>query len=204
MSTNQRVAIYARVSTDDKNQDPETQLLAVRDFCKRAEWEVVREYVDKARAKDYKHRTAWAEMLKDARAHQFKVVVVFRLDRAFRSARECSNTVEDWSERGIGFKSVREDMIDTTTSSGKFVLQIMAAIAELESNIISERVSAGITRTRAEGNRYGRKSLGEKKGITRAKVEQAVKETGSLNKAAKALGISRRSVGRILKAEGET
>ena len=152
-----KVALYARVSTDDKNQDPETQLYALREFCKKAEWEIVKEYVDKARAKDFKRRTAWLELLKDARHRNFKAVLVFRLDRAFRSVRECTNTVQEWHDFGIGFKSIREDVIDTTTSQGRFILHIMAAVAELESGIISERVTAGIARTRAQGNRYGRK-----------------------------------------------
>lgn len=193
-----KVALYARVSTDDKQQDPNTQLLALREFCGRAEWEIVKEYVDKARAKDYKHRTAWAQLLKDARDYQFKTVVVFRLDRAFRSSQECQNTVHDWLDRGIGFKSLREDVIDTTTSQGKFVLAIMSAVAELESDIISQRVTAGIRRTRAEGNRYGRKTLEEKRGITSQVVQDAVTKAGSLNKAAQLLKISRRSLSRIV------
>ncbi|MBA7577992.1 hypothetical protein ES708_19848 [subsurface metagenome] len=79
-----KVALYARVSTDDKEQNPETQLLALRNFCNDAGWEVYREYVDYGRAKDYKHREAWQQLQKDARQHKFKVVLVFRLDRAFR------------------------------------------------------------------------------------------------------------------------
>jgi DNA invertase Pin-like site-specific DNA recombinase len=152
-----RVAIYARVSTDDKNQDPETQLFALREFCQKAEWEIVNEYVDRARAKDYKHRVRWQHLLEDARDRAFKVVLVFRLDRAFRSVNECTNTIRYWKDIGIGFKSLREDVIDTTTSQGMFILHIMAAVAELESSIISERVTAGIARTRAQGHPYGRK-----------------------------------------------
>lgn len=152
-----KVALYARVSTDDKNQDPETQLYAMREYCRRAEYEIVGEYVDKARAKDFKHRTQWADLLKAARQHEFKMVMVLRLDRAFRSVRECVNTIQDWFDSAISFKSIREDIIDTSTSQGRFILHILAAAAELESCIISERVKDGIARTRAQGNRFGRK-----------------------------------------------
>ncbi len=154
-----KVAIYARVSTTDKNQDPETQLLPAREYCKRADWEIAGIYIDKARAKDFARRVQWAKLLEDARRLEFKVVLVFRLDRAFRSVRECVNTVGEWYERGIAFKSLREDVIDTTTSQGRFVLHVMAAVAELESSIISDRVSAGIDRYKAEGGQWGRKPL---------------------------------------------
>jgi DNA invertase Pin-like site-specific DNA recombinase len=154
-----KVALYARVSTDDKEQNPETQLFALRTFCQDAGWEIYQEYIDYARAKDYKHREAWQQLQKDARQHKFKVVLVFRLDRAFRSVRECVNLVEDWYDRGIRFKSIAEDVIDTTTAQGRFILQIMAAIAELESSIIGDRVAAGMARAKAEGKHIGRKLL---------------------------------------------
>lgn len=182
-----RVALYARVSTADKNQDPDTQLYALREFCRKAEWEIVNEYVDRARAKDYKHRTAWAKMLKDARRREFKGVLVFRLDRAFRSVRECSNTVQEWLDYGIGFKSLREDVIDTTTNQGRFILHIMAAAAELESGIISERVAAGIARTQAQGNRYGRKP----KPFDWDKVKAKLDEGATVSEVARLFGYSR-------------
>ena len=57
-----KAGLYARVSTEDKNQDPETQLYALRQFCKTAGWEVYQEYVDKARAKDYMNRGQWQQL----------------------------------------------------------------------------------------------------------------------------------------------
>lgn len=189
------VALYARVSTDDKEQNPETQLFALREFCQKADWTVVKEYTDKARAKDYKHRTAWAQLLKDARTHEFKTVLVFRLDRAFRSVRECSNTIQEWTDRGIGFKSLREDVIDTTTAQGTFMLNILASVAQLESSMISERVTAGIKRTRAEGNRYGRK----KKYVDWSRVVQGLEAGESINRLAVVLGYSRRLIYRAIK-----
>ncbi len=194
-----RVAIYARVSTDDKNQDPETQLFALREFCKKAEWEVAGEYVDKARAKDFKHRTAWGQLLAEARQRNFKAVLVFRLDRAFRSVRECSNTVQEWLDYEIGFKSLREDVIDTTTSQGRFILHIMAAVAELESGIISERVTAGIVRTRAQGNRYGRKPKPFDWPLVLAQIEAGL----PITKIAKDLHYSRARIYRAIEENGK-
>ncbi len=154
-----KVALYARVSTDDKDQNPETQLFAMRRFCEDAGWEIYEEYVDQARARDYTHRKRWQSLQRDARQHRFKAVIVFRLDRAFRSVKECSNCLEDWTGRGIAFKSVKQDVIDTTTASGRFMLNIMAAVAELESEVIGERVAAGMARAKSEGRTLGRRAL---------------------------------------------
>jgi DNA invertase Pin-like site-specific DNA recombinase len=151
-----KVALYARVSTDDKEQNPETQLLALRNFCTDMEWEISGEYVDMARAKDYKRRLQWQQLRKDARMRKFKIVLVFRLDRAFRSVRECLNTLEEWKERGIAFKSLREDVIDTSSSMGNFMIQVLAAVAELESSMISDRVTAGMARAKSQGKQLGR------------------------------------------------
>lgn len=196
-----KVALYARVSTDDKNQDPETQLFALRDFCKRSEWDIYKEYVDRARAKDYKRRTAWVELCDDAKQRMFKAVVVFRLDRAFRSVNDCSNQTAFWHDIGIGFKSLREDVIDTTTSQGKFILHIMSAVAELESSIMSDRVKAGIARTMAQGNRYGRKNITDKRGITPVHMAEVLANKGSVRAAAGYLKCSRSTITRTLGPE---
>ena len=88
-----RVGLYARVSTLDKDQDPETQLVALREFVRAQGWEIFREYVDHAPARDLTHRTAWRELLDDAARKRFKTVVVFRLDRAFRSVKDMHDTL---------------------------------------------------------------------------------------------------------------
>jgi len=195
-----KVALYARVSTDDKEQNPETQLYALRQFCADAGWEVYQEYVDQASAKDYRHRTAWQALQKDARQRRFKAVLVFRLDRAFRSVRECVNLVEEWFERGITFKSISEDVIDTTTGQGKFILHIMAAVAELESSIISDRVRAGMARVQASGKRVGRKPLN----IDVKKIYDTLKAIGNIAQAAQELGCSRAYIYRELEKCGTT
>lgn len=195
-----KAALYARVSTDDKDQNPETQLFALRQFCQDAGHEVYQEYVDRARAKDYVHRKAWRQLQKDARQHKFKVVLVFRLDRAFRSVRECLNCLEDWQERGIAFRSLKEDAIDTTTSQGKFMLQILAAVAELESAMIGERVSAGMARAKAQGKGIGRKPLA----IPVIKVCDALRGTSSVPLAAEQLKCSRPYIYKRLAEYGTT
>jgi DNA invertase Pin-like site-specific DNA recombinase len=193
-----KVALYARVSTDDKEQAPETQLYALRQFCRDANYEVYQEYVDQARAKDYARRKSWQQLLKDARQYKFKLVLVFRLDRAFRSVRECVNNLEDWHERGIGFKSIKEDMIDTSTSQGKFMLQIIAAMAELESSIIGDRVRAGMARAKSQGNTFGRKPLA----IPLQTIYNTLQEALNTTRAAKQLGCHRTYINKRLREYG--
>ncbi len=79
-----RVAIYARVSTVDKDQNPETQILPLREFVQAQGWTVAGEYVDHAPATDLRGRTAWREMLDRAARHKIDLVLVWRIDRAFR------------------------------------------------------------------------------------------------------------------------
>lgn len=195
-----KAALYSRVSTTDREQNPETQLYALRRFCQDAGWEIYQEYVDRAKAKDYVKRKAWLQLQKDARQRKFKVVLVFRLDRAFRSVRECLNLVEDWLERGIAFKSVKEDVIDTTTAQGKFILQIIAAMAELESAIIGERVAAGMARAKAENKHIGRKLLG----IPINGICSALRGSSNITQAARELGCSRAYIYQELKKHGTT
>ena len=192
-----RVAVYARVSTDDKSQNPETQLLQLREFCERAGWEIYKEYVDQARAKDYEHRTAWTQLQKDGNRRMFKFVAVYKLDRAFRSVRECCNRVEEWDAMGIRFVATSQD-IDTSTPMGRYFLHTLAAVAELESSLIGDRVSAGIRRRRAEGKPWGRKPFN----ISSQSICEALEAAGSVRIAAARLRCSIPYIYKILKPLG--
>lgn len=103
-----KTALYDRISTTDKEQDPDTQLVHLRDYCISQGWQIYREYVDRAPALDVVHRTAWRELRKDATKGKFKVVLVFKLDRAFRSVKHMHDTLYAWDILGISFKSARE------------------------------------------------------------------------------------------------
>ena len=147
-----RVALYARVSTSDKDQDPETQLLALRDYCRANGWTVTGEYVDRASGRDIGHRTEWRRLLDDESKRWFKAVVVFKLDRAFRSVKDMHDTLSAWELLGIEFRSLREQF-ETSTAVGRLLLNMLAAVAEFELEMIRERVKAGMERAR----RLGRK-----------------------------------------------
>ena len=161
-----RVALYARVSTSDKDQDPETQLMPLRDFCLAQGWECFREYVDQAPATDIAHRTAWRDLLDDAARKRFQVVLVFKLDRAFRSVKHMHDTLAAWELVGVSFKSVREQF-DTSTALGRLLLNLLASLAEFELELIRERVKAGMERARRQGHQIGRPSVWVRRGFKR-------------------------------------
>jgi DNA invertase Pin-like site-specific DNA recombinase len=96
-----KAAIYARVNTRYKDQNPETQLLKLRDASKAMGMEIYREYVDKASARDLAHSAEWSQLLDDANKWKFKTVIVFRLDRAFRSVKDLHDTPSAWDMAGV-------------------------------------------------------------------------------------------------------
>ena len=199
-----KIALYARVSTSDRDQDSETQLMALRDYCRMQGWEVVAEYVDQASARDLAHRTAWRQLLDDASRRRFKAVVVFKLDRAFRSVKDMNDTLATWDALGIQFKSIREQF-DTGTAVGRLLLNLLAAVAEFELELIRERVKAGMERARGQGKRIGRPKVTERRGFKRrfgAILERLSDGNISRRRAAQELGIGYATLKRLLDAEG--
>lgn len=150
-----RVAVYVRVSTRDKDQNPDTQILPLREYARAQGWEVVWEHVDMASALDLPGRTAWRELLKDARLRRFDLMVVLRLDRAFRSMADLHHVLEGWQPLGIHFVSLREGF-DTETASGRLIMNFLAAFGEFELSLVCERIADGLARARSRGKRLGR------------------------------------------------
>ena len=159
-----KVAIYARVSTSDKDQNPETQLMPLRDICAFQRWEVYREYVDQVSANDFAHRLAWRDLLDDAAKERFSVVLVFKFDRAFRSVKHMHDTLGAWEAVGVSFKSFREQF-DSSTAPGRLLLNLLASLAEFELELIRERVKAGMDRARRQVHRIGRPKVTDRRGF---------------------------------------
>jgi DNA invertase Pin-like site-specific DNA recombinase len=155
-----RAALYARVSTRDKDQDPEAQLAQLRHYCALAGWTVSEVYTDVGVSGSTERRAELDVLLEKAReyARPFDVVVVWKFDRFARNVGFLLRSLEQFRRCGVGFVSVTE-RIDTTTPMGKMVLTVLGAIAELESNFMSERVKAGMENARRKGKRLGRPSL---------------------------------------------
>ncbi len=190
--TSPPAALYARVSTHDKGQDPELQLAELRAYAERRQWQVVGEFVDYASGAD-KDRPALAELMSLARSRKVSVVAVWRFDRFARSTSHLLEALGEFHERDIDFVSLREQ-IDTTTTTGKLMFTIMAAVAEFERGLIRERVIAGVAKAKAAGKHCGR----PRKQVDISEAQRLLGEGVSMRAVAKKLNLSRRLLQRRL------
>src|SRR5947209_2344742 len=153
MSAN-RVALYARVSTSNGQQDPEMQLRELREYAKHRDLTIIGEYIDKMTgSKD--SRPTLNRLMADASQRQFDAILVWKLDRFGRSLRHLVNALAEFEALGIAFISLR-DNLDLSTPSGRLMFHIISAMAEFERALIQERVKAGLRNARAKGKRLGR------------------------------------------------
>ncbi len=186
-----RAALYMRVSTVD--QHPETQLHDLRALAAQRGLEIVNEYTDKISGAKAK-RPGLDQLLADARRGKFDVVVVWAFDRMARSVRHLLEVLDELNHLEIEFISFREN-IDTGGPLGRALVVIIGAIAELERNLIIERVRAGMRRAKLEGRRIGRAPLD----VDRDAVLRDRAQGMSLADIATAHRISKASVCRVLK-----
>jgi DNA invertase Pin-like site-specific DNA recombinase len=155
-----KVAIYARVSMDEKEkdhrfQDPENQLISLRDFCKLRDFEIVGEYIDKWSGAD-PNRPAFKKMFSET--YTFNAIIVWKLDRFSRETLlQTLAYLEKLKSQGVAVISVTESWLDTREDNpySKLVLAIMSWMAEEERRRISQRTRAGINKLRAIGQYNG-------------------------------------------------
>ena len=148
-----RAALYARVSTVDHEQNPETQLRLLREHAAARGWDVTHEYVDHASAADLRGRTAWRKLWDDAGS--WDVLVISKIDRAWRSVLVMLTDVERLEAGGRSFQAVTQPDLHTTGAMGRLMLSIMGAFAEWERELIRERVREGMARVREQGTKSG-------------------------------------------------
>ncbi len=145
-------AIYARVSTED--QKYEMQLHELKAYAARMGWQIV-EYVEKASSG--KLRPVFERLLSDARLRKFDVVLVWKIDRFARSTKQFLDSVLALDNYGIRFIAVTQNIdTDQQNPMGKFLMHILAAVAELERSIIVDRVRAGVAEAKRQGKHCGR------------------------------------------------
>jgi DNA invertase Pin-like site-specific DNA recombinase len=147
------VALYARVSTE--GQDPEVQLMALRAHATQRGWQVVEEFVDHGVSGGKERRPALDRLMKRAWAGHVQVVLVWRFDRLARSVKHLVAALETFRSLHVEFVSLQEQL-DTATPIGQAMFTIIGAMAQLERDIIRERVKAGLARAKARGIRLGR------------------------------------------------
>src|SRR5207249_10873995 len=149
-----RAALYMRVSTKGHGQTTETQAVALREYAAHRGFEIIEEYPDTGISGSKDSRPALDKLMKDAKARHFDVVIVARFDRFARSVSHLLRALEEFGHLGLAFISVSE-AIDTSTPMGKMIFTVLGAVAELERNLIRERVQMGITRARRQGKPLG-------------------------------------------------
>src|SRR6195256_2770922 len=153
-----RVAIYLRVSTS--KQDTDNQRRELEMVAERSGWKVVKIYEDNgiSGAKGRDQRPGLDALMKAVNAKQFDMVATWSVDRLGRSLTDLLSILQGLHEKGVGL-FLHQQGLDTTTTAGKAMFQMLGVFAEFERGIIRERVNAGLARARANGTKLGRRRL---------------------------------------------
>jgi DNA invertase Pin-like site-specific DNA recombinase len=153
-----RVAIYLRVSTS--KQDTENQLRELTAVADRSGWEIWRVYEDAgiSGAKGRDKRPGLDALLKAVNAKEFDMVAAWSVDRLGRSLTDLLSILQGLHDKGVDL-FLHQQGLDTSTTAGKAMFQMLGVFAEFERGIIRERVNAGLARARAKGTKLGRRPV---------------------------------------------
>jgi DNA invertase Pin-like site-specific DNA recombinase len=195
---NTRVALYARCSTANGQQDPEMQLRELRDYVASRGWQITDVYTDAGVSGSKDSRPALNRLMADAGRRKFDVILVWKLDRFGRSLRHLVNALAELEAIGIAFVSLR-DNLDLATPSGRLMFQIIGAMAEFERELIRERVKAGLRNARAKGKHLGRPRVF----ASHSRIETMRASGNSWRSIAKELGISMGTARRAVQSRVE-
>ncbi|WP_445489213.1 recombinase family protein [Niallia sp. 03133] len=158
-----KVALYVRVSTEDQAENGysiEAQLNTLRNHCEMLGKTIVEEYIDKGiSGKSINGRNGLKRLLEDAKKGKFNEVIVWKISRLARNTIDLLKIVEELHKNNVIFRSYSENF-ETETPMGKFALQMMGAVAELERNTIVDNVKLGMTQRAKEGKWNGGSMLG--------------------------------------------
>src|SRR3989344_4857449 len=191
-----RVAIYARVSTDQ--QTTANQLTELRAAAKRMGWKIVEEFLDDGvgGAKGREQRPAFDRLCKAAVRREFDVIMAWSVDRLGRSLRHLVDFLGEIHAKGVDLY-LHQQGIDTTTPAGKALFQMCGVFAEFERAMIQERVKAGLARGRAQGKKLGRPRGSSAGG---GAIHKARAKGRGIKKIAREVGVGVGTVQRVLAA----
>jgi DNA invertase Pin-like site-specific DNA recombinase len=194
-----RAAIYARVSTDGQTTD--NQIGELQQVAERNGWQIAQEYVDHgiSGAKGREQRPAFDALWKGATRREFDVVMVWAVDRLGRSLSHLVNFLSEIHAKKVDL-FIYQQGIDTTTPAGKALFGMMGVFSEFERSMIQERVKAGIKRFRANGRRWGRRTLQETDPDLCAKIRELRRQGRGMGVIGKVVGVSSRTVWRVLRS----
>jgi DNA invertase Pin-like site-specific DNA recombinase len=202
-TTARRAALYVRVSTTNRatsnqavfEQNPEVQELPLRQLAEQRGWNVVQVYRDRMSGAR-EDRPGLKALMADARRGAFEVVLVWRFDRFARSIEQLVLALAEFRTLGIDFVSCQE-ALDTSTPMGKAMFTIIGAMAELERNVIRERILAGLEHARGRGTKSGAPIGRPPVVFDRARVVELRAAGQSWRQIAAALSVSTRTARRV-------
>src|SRR4051794_1368822 len=189
-----RVALYIRVSTS--KQETNNQRRELEAVAKRSGWQIVKVYEDAgiSGAKGRDKRPALDAMLKAVNAKEFEMVAAWSVDRLGRSLTDLLSILQSLHDKGVDL-FLHQQGLDTSTTAGKAMYQMLGVFAEFERGIIRERVNAGLARAKAKGTKLGRRRV-------KASVEERIhklRKTGmGMLKIGREIGVGTRVVQRVL------
>lgn len=210
-----RAALYARVSTDQyvkgknkngemvKRQDPEVQLIKLREFARNRRYEVVKEYTDRASGSNA-YRPGFEDLMKAAFHREFDIILIVRLDRITRSLSNLLNIMEDLQRAKVDLIAT-DQSITLDSPTGKLMVHLLGAFAEWEKEIIRERVKDGLDKARIRGTKSG-KAIGRPPTYSIEQLEQANQLLRnnphiSLSELSRRVGMDRKTLKRKLRPE---
>lgn len=185
------VARYIRVSRADQN--PQLQADETEKLIKARGWELTATFLDHGVSGSKESRPELLRMLAAARRGEFKVLLVWKSDRLFRSLRHMVSTIEELAALNIHFTSATE-AFDSTTPQGRLLFHLIAAFAEFERGVLVERTKAGLEAARRRGAKIGRPRV-------HVDIEKALKLRAagkSLRETARILGIGAATLHRAM------
>ncbi len=154
-----KTAIYVRVSTQDQSLD--SQLHALREYATKRGFEIVQEFSDLGISGAKESRPGLNDLMAAVRKREVDAVLVFRFDRFARSTKHLALALDEFRALGVQFMSFSEN-IDTATPMGQAMFTMISAMAQLERDIIINRVRAGMEAAKAKGVKMGRPGISEK------------------------------------------
>jgi DNA invertase Pin-like site-specific DNA recombinase len=191
-----RIAIYGRVSTLNHGQDVGMQLRELREYAGLRGWKISSEYVDKGQSGAKDSRPELNRLMSDAHQRKFDGVLVWKIDRFGRSLKHLVNAIADLQEHGVAFVSLK-DNIDLSTSAGRLMFNVIAAMAEFERDLIRERVKSGLKNAAAKGHFPGRPKTNRSKDKDAAVIRKLRDEGQSYGEIGIELGRSKSDVYRV-------
>jgi DNA invertase Pin-like site-specific DNA recombinase len=191
-----RVAIYLRVSTS--KQDTDNQRRELEAVAARSGWHVERVYEDAgiSGAKGRDRRPGLNAMLKAVNAKEFDMVAAWSVDRLGRSLTDLLGILQELHDKGVDL-FLHQQGLDTSTTAGKAMFQMLGVFAEFERGIIRERVNAGLARAKAKGTKLGRRPV---KASIEARIRELKAEGMGILKIGRTLRVGTSVVQRVISA----